>query len=130
MKIMEHKIPNGWQSKTVDEVSFVLKGRGLSKDKIDPLGKNKCILYGQLFTVYNEVIKRIKSKTDSKKGNLNFNYKIALLPSKIVDYIIVHELCHLREFNHSQKFWNLIARAIPDYLEIRSELKRSGLRYH
>ena len=78
MKIMEHKIPNGWQSKTVDEVSFVLKGRGLSKDKIDPLGKNKCILYGQLFTVYNEVIKRIKSKTDSNEGIVSQNGDILM----------------------------------------------------
>lgn len=63
----------------------------------------------------------------SKKGNLNFNYKIALLPSEIADYIVVHELCHLKEFNHSQKFWNLIAKAIPNYLDIRNDLRRNGL---
>ena len=55
--------------------------------------------------------------------NLNFNYKIALLPSHVSDYIIVHELCHLKEFNHSQRFWDLVAIAIPDYLVIRKELK-------
>ncbi len=60
----------------------------------------------------------------SKKGNLNFNYKIASLPQKIADYIVVHELCHLKEFNHSQKFWNLVARAVPDYLEIRNEIRK------
>lgn len=59
----------------------------------------------------------------SRKGNLNFNYKIALLPTKFADYIIVHELCHLGQFNHSQKFWNLVSRAVPDYLDIRNELK-------
>jgi predicted metal-dependent hydrolase len=64
----------------------------------------------------------------SKKGNLNFNYKIALLPQKMADYIIVHELCHLGQFNHSQKFWNLVAKAIPDYLDIRNDLKKNGLR--
>lgn len=64
----------------------------------------------------------------SKKGNLNFNYKIALLPKKIADYIIVHELCHLGQFNHSQKFWNLVAKAMPDYLDIRDDLKREGLK--
>ena len=64
----------------------------------------------------------------SKKGNLNFNYKIALLPPNMADYIIVHELCHLGQFNHSQKFWNLVSRAIPNYLEIRNDLKRDGLK--
>lgn len=60
----------------------------------------------------------------SKKGNLNFSYKIALLPQKIADYIIVHELCHLGEFNHSRQFWNLVAKTVPEYLEIRRELKK------
>lgn len=66
----------------------------------------------------------------SRKGNLNFNYKIALLPSRLSDYIIVHELCHLGQFNHSQKFWNLVAKAIPDYLEIKKELRRGGIHFH
>lgn len=62
----------------------------------------------------------------SKKGNLNFNYKIALLPPKAADYIIVHELCHLKEFNHSRNFWDLVAQTIPDYKEIRKQLKSNG----
>ncbi len=63
----------------------------------------------------------------SKKGNLNFNYKIVLLPLHLADYIIVHEVCHLGEFNHSQKFWDLVARTIPDHKERRKELKKSDL---
>jgi predicted metal-dependent hydrolase len=59
----------------------------------------------------------------SAKGNLNFNYKIALLPPHLADYLIVHELCHLREFNHSQNFWDLVAKAVPDYRLARAELK-------
>ncbi len=65
----------------------------------------------------------------SLKGNLNFNYKIALLPESVSDYIIVHELCHLGEFNHSRKFWNLVAIAIPNYLEIRNFLKKGRIHY-
>lgn len=61
----------------------------------------------------------------SKKGNLNFNYKIALLAPTTADYIIVHELCHLKEFNHSQNFWTLVAKTIPDYKIIRAELKNN-----
>lgn len=60
----------------------------------------------------------------SSKGNLNFNYRIAELSSKLVDYIIVHELCHRAQFNHSQKFWDLVGETIPDYLECRAELKK------
>jgi len=64
----------------------------------------------------------------SRKGNLNFNYKILFLPERAQDYVIAHELCHLKEFNHSPRFWELVTRASPDYLEIRRELKRNGLR--
>ena len=46
----------------------------------------------------------------------------------MADYIIVHELCHLGEFNHSRKFWNLITKTIPDYIEIRNKLKNNGLK--
>ncbi len=59
----------------------------------------------------------------SKKGNLNFSYKIALLPEKYIDYIIAHELCHLEEFNHSPIFWNLVARAIADFKEIKIKIR-------
>lgn len=59
----------------------------------------------------------------SKKGNLNFNYKIIYLPEKYLNYIIVHELCHLREFNHSKKFWDLVGRKIPDWKILRKEFR-------
>jgi hypothetical protein len=60
----------------------------------------------------------------SKAGNLNFNYKMIFLPQKMADYIVVHELCHLKEFNHSRDFWNLVSKTFPDYREIIRELKR------
>lgn len=59
----------------------------------------------------------------SGKGNLNFSYRIVYLGEEICDYIIVHELCHLREFNHSKKFWALVGKAVPDYKKIRKRLK-------
>lgn len=79
---------------------------------------------------YNKInIKNQKTRwgSCSKKGNLNFNYRIIFLPENIRDYVIVHELCHLKEFNHSKKFWNLVGKIIPDYLRIRKELKRDML---
>ncbi|MEK9195565.1 MAG: SprT family zinc-dependent metalloprotease [Patescibacteria group bacterium] len=63
----------------------------------------------------------------SGNGNLNFNYRIALLPPHLTDYIIVHELCHIAELNHSQQFWRLVAQTIPRYVEFRKELRRHGL---
>ncbi|MBI5913528.1 M48 family metallopeptidase [Candidatus Azambacteria bacterium] len=65
----------------------------------------------------------------SRNRNLNFNYKIALLPQRLTDYIIVHELCHLGEFNHSRKFWALVAQAMPDHAELRKELKRNRIMF-
>ncbi len=59
----------------------------------------------------------------SKKGNLNFCYKVALLPQELADYVIVHELCHLGQFNHSKDFWKLVEKSIPNYGVIRTSLK-------
>lgn len=56
-------------------------------------------------------------------NNLSFNYKIAFLPSHLADYIIVHELCHTIEHNHSEKFWAQVARTIPNHKDIRKELR-------
>jgi hypothetical protein len=59
----------------------------------------------------------------SRKGNLNFNYKIIKLPEELMNYVIVHELCHLQELNHSQKFWKLVEKTIPEYKIARKKLK-------
>ncbi len=75
---------------------------------------------------FNRVcIKNHKSRwgSCSKKGNLNFNYKIIHLPVELAEYIVVHELCHLKELNHSLRFWALVARAVPDYKARRRKLK-------
>lgn len=60
----------------------------------------------------------------SSKRNLNFNYKLVFLPPKLIDYIVVHELCHLIEFNHSRVFWEHVARAIPEYRTLRYALRK------
>ena len=59
----------------------------------------------------------------SRRGNLNFNYKLLHLPANAADYIIVHELCHLKEFNHSPAFWALVARTVPEYKKLRRDMK-------
>jgi len=59
----------------------------------------------------------------SRAGNLNFSYRVLELSPAAADYIIVHELCHLKEFNHSLRFWALVAKTIPDYQQRRKELR-------
>lgn len=58
----------------------------------------------------------------SQKKNLNFNYQIINLPEEQRDYVIVHELCHLQELNHSRRFWNLVGETVPNYRTLRRNL--------
>ena len=51
----------------------------------------------------------------SRKGNLNFNWKLIKAPGEALDYVVIHELCHLYEFNHSPRFWQMVAKIQPDY---------------
>ena len=76
-------------------------------------------------------IKNQKSRwgSASRAGNLNFNYKLVLLPPALVDYVIVHELCHLKELNHSPRFWALVAKTIPHHRALRKELRRIGVSF-
>jgi predicted metal-dependent hydrolase len=77
------------------------------------------------FRIGKIFIKNTKSRwgSCSEHGNLNFNYKIALLPGPVADYLIVHELCHLGEFNHGPQFWALVAQACPNYRHLRRALR-------
>jgi predicted metal-dependent hydrolase len=59
----------------------------------------------------------------SAKGNLNFHYKILDLPQDLLDYLIVHELCHVREMNHGARFWALVAQHIPLWKSCRRRLR-------
>ncbi len=61
----------------------------------------------------------------SRSGNLAFNYRLALLPERLAEYIVVHELCHLLEFNHSERFWAQVARTVPEHRALRKALHRS-----
>ena len=62
----------------------------------------------------------------SSKGNLNFNCLLMCTPREVQDYIIVHELCHRVEMNHSSRFWKLVETYMPDYKESEKWLKTEG----
>lgn len=60
----------------------------------------------------------------SEKGNLNFNYKLALVPPALAEYVVVHELCHLAHFDHSSSFWRLVERLLPDAKARRAAMRK------
>ena len=62
----------------------------------------------------------------SSKGNLNFNCLLMLAPSEILDYVVVHELCHRKQMNHSKAFWLEVEKVLPDYKESIEWLKEEG----
>lgn len=83
------------------------------------------------FSYKKVFIKNTKTRwgSCSSKGNLNFSYKILFLKPEEQDYLIVHELCHLKEFNHSARFWALVVQQCPDYKKHHIGLKhKSSLR--
>ena len=75
---------------------------------------------------YNRIfIKEQKTRwgSCSSLGNLNFNWKLILLNEEVLDYVVVHELAHRKQMNHSPTFWAEVERVLPDYRERRRRLK-------
>ena len=77
------------------------------------------------YKVRNITIRNMKTRwgSCSRKRNLSFSYKLVHLSPELADYIIVHELCHLKEFNHSEAFWKLVGKTIPQYKSLRRALR-------
>lgn len=78
---------------------------------------------------FNQIrLKDTKSRwgSCSAKKNLNYNYRIILAPKPIVDYLVIHEVCHLQHLDHSTNFWNLVASQDPSYREHQKWLKENG----
>ena len=62
----------------------------------------------------------------SSEKNLNFNWKLILAPPEVLDYVVVHELCHLKEMNHSKAFWDEVGKVMPEYETYKLWLKENG----
>ncbi|MFC1640941.1 M48 family metallopeptidase [Patescibacteria group bacterium] len=80
---------------------------------------------------YNRVFircQRTRWGSCSSKKNLNFNMQLMLLREELVDYVVIHELCHTRHLNHSRDFWAEVERIIPNYKELRKELRKTEIR--
>jgi len=84
------------------------------------------IIANKYWIKYNNIkITSAKTRWGSctSKRNLNFSYRLILCPEKVIDYVICHELSHLKEMNHSKKFWNEVEKIMPDYKEYNKWLK-------
>jgi predicted metal-dependent hydrolase len=91
----------------------------------------RCKFFADLYGVQLKRIAIKDTKTRwgscSKLGNLNFTYKLIFLPKELMDYVVIHEICHLLEFNHSSKFWAQVARTVPHYKKIIKEMQSINL---
>lgn len=98
------------------------------KETARELVHERCTFFGARYGLsYNRISIRNQKTcwgSATAKGNLNFNYKILFISGELRDYVIVHELCHLQEMNHSPKFWNLVAKTIPNHKEMRKQLRK------
>jgi len=98
------------------------------KKKALAIAEERCKFFAKVYGLeYKKIsIRSQKSRwgSCSAAGNLSFNYKIVALPSETADYIIVHEICHLAEMNHSKKFWDLVAQTVPNHQELRKQLRK------
>lgn len=60
----------------------------------------------------------------SRNGNIQLHYKLHFLPNELRDYVLVHELCHLKEHNHGPRFWSLVGESFPEHRQLRQQLRR------
>lgn len=104
------------------------KDVGALKRKARALTETLCERFAKHYNLsYKKIaIRAQKSRWGSCSitGNLSFNYKIAVLPPHMADYIVVHEICHLAHMNHSKKFWDMVAQTVPDHRELRRQLRK------
>jgi predicted metal-dependent hydrolase len=90
--------------------------------KVCAYAKEMGVTYGRI-TIRNQ---RTRWGSCSAKGNLNFNCLLTLVPEEVMNYVIVHELCHLIEMNHSPAFWTQVEKVMPDYGVHKKWLKDNG----
>ena len=91
-------------------------------ERVEYFAKVIGVTYGKI-TIRNQ---KTRWGSCSSKGNLNFNCLLMLAPPEVLDYVVVHELCHRKQMNHSKAFWSEVEKVLPDYKEARKWLKEEG----
>ena len=101
----------------------ILELKEKTKEIVLPLVKKYAEQVGVTYTKVNITsAKKVFGSCTSKK-HLNFSFRLALYPISAIEYVVVHELCHIKEMNHSKKFWCEVGKILPDYKERRKLLK-------
>ena len=114
------KIPAPQPKFTQTEIeALARKALTVIPDRVRHFAPMVGVTYGRI-TIRNQ---RSRWGSCSGKGNLNFNCLLMLTPDHVIDYVVVHELCHRLEMNHSPKFWAQVERVLPDYQKSREWLK-------
>jgi Predicted metal-dependent hydrolase len=126
---LDLEIPVGFQSHDKDILIKENLKRFYKKNTEDYL-EQKIEYYEKVVGVKSVDFKVKDQKTRwgscSSKGNLNFNFRLSMAPDYVFDYIIVHELCHLKEMNHSKRFWALVKCYYPEYNKANIWLKNNS----
>jgi predicted metal-dependent hydrolase len=116
---------NGTEKHLARDVTLWYRTRALQ------LYTQRAAYYATLLAVTPREIKLSTAKTQwgccTAQGTIRLNVQLIKLPVRLVDYVVVHELAHLHEMNHSAAFWNVVRSACPDYLKLRAELKAVAL---
>ena len=134
-RIVKDRFPSAIVSETLKTITFHVTDRRAYKKEIERwyreqthhvISERLPQLSAKIGLSYNRFsIKRQKSLwgSCSKKRNLNFNLLLAAAPAQVIDYVIVHELAHTVELNHSKRFWQVVQQADPKYMEHRAWLE-------
>ena len=114
------KKKEAWISKHIEKIKETkLK---VIPERVEYFAKVIGVTYGKI-TVRNQ---KTRWGSCSSKGNLNFNCLLMLAPPEVLDYVVVHELCHRKQMNHSKAFWLEVEKVLPNYKEVRKWLKEEG----
>jgi predicted metal-dependent hydrolase len=116
--------PGGTRLAEVLERWYRAQAAGLIGERAAALSAQMCVAYRRL-TIRGQ---RTRWGSCSAKGNLSFNWKLMMAPQPVIDYVIIHELAHLKHMNHSKGFWDLVARHCPRWRERRKWLKEHEMR--
>ena len=114
--------PRDYEQNPALEVQYRKEARRRITERAAYFAEKMGVDYGRI------AIKAAKTRwgSCSAQGNLNFHWKLILMPPAILDYVVVHELAHRIEMNHSPRFWAQVERILPDYRERRRWLKENG----